>query len=113
MRKECPKATTPMGNNNNNKAKDRAFVLNIDEARKDPDVVSGTFLVNSTYASVLFYSRANKSFVSTAFKKHLGREAQTLSSLYSVELVDGKETKITETTKGCTINLDGNVLPID
>jgi hypothetical protein len=108
MRKDCPKYATPTGNNNN-KAKGRAFVLNIDEARKDPVVVSGTFLVDSTYASVLFDSGENKSFVFITFKKHLSKEAQTLSSPYSVELADGKEARITEIIKGCTINLDGNV----
>jgi hypothetical protein len=38
----------------------------------------------------------NKSFVSTAFKKFLGKEAQPLSSRYVVELADGKEAGITK-----------------
>jgi hypothetical protein len=74
MRKDCPKFAPPTGNNDTNKAKGRAYVLNIDEARKDLDVVSGMFLINSTYANVLFDSGANKRFVSTAFKKCLGKD---------------------------------------
>jgi hypothetical protein len=113
MRNVCPKFVQPNGNNNTNKAKGSACVLNIDDARRDPDVVSGTFLINSTYAIVFFDSGANKSFVSTAFKKCLGKETQTSSSPYSFELADRKEARITEAIKGCTINLDKNVLPID
>jgi hypothetical protein len=74
MMKDCPKFVPPNGNNNTNKAKGRAYVLNIDDTRRGPDV-SGMFLINNTYASVLFDSGANKSFVSTVFKKCLSKEA--------------------------------------
>jgi hypothetical protein len=111
--KDCPKFAPPNGNNNINKSKGMTYVLNIDDARRDPDVVSGTFLINSTYANVLYDLGANKSFVSTAFRKYLGKEAQPLSNPYSVELIDGREVRINETIKGCTINLDGNVFPLE
>ena len=37
------------------------------EAREDPNVVTGTFLLNNHYASVLFDTGADKSFVSITF----------------------------------------------
>ena len=37
------------------------------DARKDPNVVTGTFLLNNHYASILFDTGADLSFVSTEF----------------------------------------------
>ncbi|KAJ9553882.1 LOW QUALITY PROTEIN: hypothetical protein OSB04_017927 [Centaurea solstitialis] len=49
----------------------RVFQLTAEEAREEPDVVTGTFPVNSVPALVLFDSGASKSFVSYAFCKNL------------------------------------------
>ena len=49
------------------KAKGRAFQITLEEAREDPNVVTGTFLVNSRPAHILFDSGASDSFVSYEF----------------------------------------------
>ena len=50
-----------------NPARGRAFVMGANEARQDPSVVTGTFLVSDHYASVLFDTGADRSFVSVKF----------------------------------------------
>ncbi|KAD3336539.1 hypothetical protein E3N88_32058 [Mikania micrantha] len=70
FRKDCPKLRNQGGNN----ARGRAFVLGAGEARKDPNLVTGTFLVNNHYASILFDTGADKSFVSTDLSSTLGMD---------------------------------------
>ncbi|GKB01013.1 putative reverse transcriptase domain-containing protein, partial [Tanacetum coccineum] len=55
--------------NNENQATGRAFNVNVNavEALQDPKVVTGTFSLNGHFATVLFDSGANFSFISTEF----------------------------------------------
>ena len=48
-------------------ARGRSFQMTKNEAEASPDVVTGTFLLNSIHAKVLFDSGANFSFVSPMF----------------------------------------------
>jgi hypothetical protein len=112
LRPNCPKLKTNKPGETN-KAKGRVYVMNAEEARKDPNVVTGTFLVNDIYANVLFDSGANRSFVSTAFRPLLNKETQRLSDVFIVELANGREIEIFEVIKGCKINIDGNELPLE
>ncbi|GJU90361.1 hypothetical protein Tco_1302784 [Tanacetum coccineum] len=57
---------------------------------KDNNVVNGTFLINNVYASVLFDTGTDRSFVSYAFSKYIDIHPTTLDTNYSVELADGK-----------------------
>nr|GEY39874.1 reverse transcriptase domain-containing protein [Tanacetum cinerariifolium] len=61
---------------------------------QDPKVVTGTFLLNNRYATALFDSRANKSFVSTNFSTLIDIELVELDTSYEVELADGKVVKL-------------------
>src|SRR5919199_961675 len=56
----CPKPKQQKGT-----APSRVHALTVTEARNDPNVVTGTFLLNDIYASVLFDTGAVDSFVST------------------------------------------------
>nr|GEY56252.1 reverse transcriptase domain-containing protein [Tanacetum cinerariifolium] len=56
----------------------RAFLLGSKEARQDPNIVTGTFTLNDHYATTLFDSGANYSFVSTTFIPLLGIEPSDL-----------------------------------
>ncbi|GJW90902.1 hypothetical protein Tco_0168455 [Tanacetum coccineum] len=56
----------------------------------DSNVVTGTFLLNNCYASMLFDSGANRSFVSTTFSALLDVTPTTLDTSYVVELADGR-----------------------
>nr|GEV49693.1 reverse transcriptase domain-containing protein [Tanacetum cinerariifolium] len=53
--------------NNGNLTHRRAFVIRAEEARQDPNIVRGTFTLNNPYATTLFNSGADYSFVSTTF----------------------------------------------
>nr|GFB60440.1 hypothetical protein [Tanacetum cinerariifolium] len=82
LRNACPKlnrAPTQGGNYQNpvlaiegnrnqggteNQARGRAFVMGAAEAQQDPNIVTGTFSVNDHFATVLFDSGANYSFIS-------------------------------------------------
>ncbi|GJR96706.1 putative reverse transcriptase domain-containing protein [Tanacetum coccineum] len=54
---KCPKA----GNQQNDGARGRAYVV-IENPQQNPNVVTGTFLLNDHYACILFDSGAEKSF---------------------------------------------------
>ncbi|GJU44151.1 putative reverse transcriptase domain-containing protein [Tanacetum coccineum] len=55
---KCPKA----GNQQNDGARGRAYVV-VENPQQNPNVVTGTFLLNDHYACILFDSGAEKSFI--------------------------------------------------
>ncbi|GKE37733.1 putative reverse transcriptase domain-containing protein [Tanacetum coccineum] len=61
-------------------------------ASRNPDanVVTGTFLLNNHYASILFDTGADRSFISTAFSSLINIAPTPLENCYDVELADGK-----------------------
>ncbi|GJS57630.1 putative reverse transcriptase domain-containing protein [Tanacetum coccineum] len=64
------------------------------DAQQDLKVVTGTFLVNNRYATALFDSGADKSFVSTNFSTLIDIKPVELDTSYEVELADGKVVKL-------------------
>nr|GEY73472.1 putative reverse transcriptase domain-containing protein [Tanacetum cinerariifolium] len=56
----------------------------------DYNVVTGTFLLNNRYASIIFDTGADRSFISTAFSSLNDIVPTPLGNSYDVELVDGK-----------------------
>ncbi|KAI3774926.1 hypothetical protein L1987_49489 [Smallanthus sonchifolius] len=69
FRDQCPRLT----NARQGGARGCAFNINANEAQANNDVVNGTFLVNSQYASILFDIDADKSFVSLKFEPLLAK----------------------------------------
>nr|GFC07067.1 reverse transcriptase domain-containing protein [Tanacetum cinerariifolium] len=57
--------------------------------QQNPNVVTGTFLLNDHYACILFDSGAEKSFVSSAFTPFVDIATTSLNTSYEVELADG------------------------
>nr|GEV01637.1 hypothetical protein [Tanacetum cinerariifolium] len=53
------------------------------------NVVTGTFLLNNRYASVLFNSGSDRSFVETRFSSMLNIDQVKIGASYEVELADG------------------------
>ncbi|GJT91273.1 putative reverse transcriptase domain-containing protein [Tanacetum coccineum] len=53
--------------NSGNQAHGGAFTIGAEEARQDPNIVTGTFTLNNHYATTLFDSDADYSYVSTTF----------------------------------------------
>ncbi|GJY95341.1 putative reverse transcriptase domain-containing protein, partial [Tanacetum coccineum] len=54
----------------------------------DSNIVTGTFLLNNRYASILFDTGADRTFVSTAFSSQMDIMPSTLDHYYDVELAD-------------------------
>ncbi|GJZ73865.1 reverse transcriptase domain-containing protein [Tanacetum coccineum] len=91
----------------------RVYSLCAEAAVKDNNVVNGTFLINNVYASLLFDTGADRSFVSYAFSKYIDIHPTTLDTNYSVELADGKSLTTTTILRGCTLNLQNHLFKID
>ncbi|KAJ0513979.1 putative nucleotidyltransferase, Ribonuclease H [Helianthus annuus] len=96
-----------------NQARGRVFNMEAREARQDPNVVTGTFPVNQRYASVLFDTGADYSFVSLEFKNMLGLAASKLDIPYSIELANGKLVEANEVIRGCVIELGEREFALD
>ncbi|GJW81096.1 putative reverse transcriptase domain-containing protein [Tanacetum coccineum] len=78
-----------------------------------PNVVTGTFLLNNRYASVLFDSGSDKSFVDTRFSFMLNIDPVKIGASYEVELADGRVVSTNTVLKGCTLNLVNHIFEID
>ncbi|GKD56988.1 putative reverse transcriptase domain-containing protein, partial [Tanacetum coccineum] len=79
----------------------------------DANVVTGTFLLNNHYASILFDTGADRSFISTAFSSLINIAPTSLENCYDVELADGKLVEIDTIIRGCTLNFLGHPFNID
>ncbi|GKC74636.1 putative reverse transcriptase domain-containing protein [Tanacetum coccineum] len=95
------------------RAPGRVYSLCAEAAVKDNNVVNGTFLINNVYASVLFDTGADRSFVSYAFSKYIDVTPTTLDTNYDVELADGKSLTTNTILRGCTLNLQNHLFEID
>ncbi|GJT72822.1 putative reverse transcriptase domain-containing protein [Tanacetum coccineum] len=99
--------------NQGNQTRGRAFMLLEEEARQDPNIVTGTFTLNNHFATTLFDSGANYSFVSTTFIPLLGIEPSELGFRYKIEIASGQLVEIDKVIKGCTLEIKGHVFDID
>ncbi|GKG35700.1 putative reverse transcriptase domain-containing protein, partial [Tanacetum coccineum] len=100
FRRYCPKLNNNYNNNNNNNNRGNQVgtrnaqpkVYDVGNAGKNPDanVVTGTFLLNNRYASSLFDTGADRSFVSTAFSSQIDIAPTVVDHDYAVELADGR-----------------------
>ncbi|GJV15100.1 reverse transcriptase domain-containing protein, partial [Tanacetum coccineum] len=86
----------------NGEACGRAYALGGGEPNPDSNVVTGTFLLNNRYASILFDIGADRSFVSTTFSSLFDIAPSTLDNSYDVELADGRITRANTIIQGCT-----------
>ncbi|GJT69008.1 putative reverse transcriptase domain-containing protein [Tanacetum coccineum] len=121
FKRECPKLK-----NNNNRGNQvgggnaPAKVYAVGHAGTNPDsnVVTGTFLLNNRYASILFDTGADRSFVSTTFSSQMDITPSTLDHYYDVELADGRIIGLNTILRGCTLNLlnhpfNINLMPVE
>ncbi|GJR61607.1 putative reverse transcriptase domain-containing protein [Tanacetum coccineum] len=106
LQKKCPKLKN--GNRGNQRGNDNApakvYVVGNTGTNPDSNVVTGTFLLNDRYASILFDTGADRSFVSTAFSSLIDVTPTTLDHFYDVELADEKIIGINTIIWGCTLN---------
>ncbi|GJY99929.1 putative reverse transcriptase domain-containing protein [Tanacetum coccineum] len=89
----------------------RAYAIKYAEPQ-GPNVVTGTFLLNNCYASVLFDSGSDRSFVDTRFSSMLNIDPVKIGASYEVELADGRVVSTNTVLKGCTLNLVNNIFEI-
>nr|GEW12637.1 putative reverse transcriptase domain-containing protein [Tanacetum cinerariifolium] len=83
--------------NQGNQDRDRAFMLGAEKARQDPNIVTGMFTLNNHFATTLFDSGAEYSFVSTTFISLLCIEPSELGFRYEIEIASGQLVKIDKT----------------
>ncbi|KAI3678392.1 hypothetical protein L6452_37682 [Arctium lappa] len=115
-RKDCPKlvsGSAPARKENPPKVPGRAFQMTAEEARASADVVSGTFLINSIPARILFDTGASFSFVSELFRQKIVMPTTSLEDALVVEIADGSQVLIHEVLKQCTLSIEGREFPID
>nr|GEY46210.1 hypothetical protein [Tanacetum cinerariifolium] len=115
FRKDCPKSK----NNNrgtqggNATAPAKVYVVGREGTNPDSNVVMGTFLLNNRYASILFDTGADKSFVSTAFSSQIAITPTTLDHHYDIELANGRIIGLNSILRGCTLNFLNHPFNID
>nr|GEY35467.1 putative reverse transcriptase domain-containing protein [Tanacetum cinerariifolium] len=123
FRKDCPKLRNQnRGNQTRNKTGNKtggnkvtakAYTIGGGGTNPDSNIVTGTFLLNNCYASMLFDSGADRSFVSTTFSALLDVAPSTLDTSYAVELVDERVLETNIVLRGCTLGLLGHPFNID
>ncbi|GJT56432.1 putative reverse transcriptase domain-containing protein [Tanacetum coccineum] len=110
----CPKSPTNANTANNQRGTRTAGNVNaptkvyaVGHAGTNPDsnVMTGTFLLNNCYASILFDTGADRSFVSTAFSPQIDITPTALDHYYDVELADGRIIGLNTILRGCTLNI--------
>nr|GEU85918.1 reverse transcriptase domain-containing protein [Tanacetum cinerariifolium] len=117
FKRDCPKLKNKDGRNVNA----QGWVYAVGNAKKkgnasrDPDsnVVTGMFLLNNHYASILFDASANRSFISFVFSSLIDIVPTPFGNSYDVELADGKIVGIDTIMKVCTLNFLNHPFNID
>ncbi|GJT12272.1 putative reverse transcriptase domain-containing protein [Tanacetum coccineum] len=117
FKRDCPKLKNKDGGNGNA----QGWVYAVGNAEKrgnapgspDANVVTGTFLLNNHYASILFDTGTDRSFISTAFSSLISVTPTPLENCYDVEIADGKLVGIDTILRGCTLNFLDHPFNID
>ncbi|GJX57485.1 putative reverse transcriptase domain-containing protein [Tanacetum coccineum] len=98
-----------------NQVRGRAYNANMNaaEAAKDSSVVTGTFSLNDHFATVLFDSGADFSFISTKFAPILNVKPSIANPGYVIEIADGKKVEVDRIIRGCKLELGSSLFTID
>nr|GEW13144.1 putative reverse transcriptase domain-containing protein [Tanacetum cinerariifolium] len=117
FKRDCPK----LKNKDGGKVNAPGWVYAVGNAEKrgnasrDPDsnVVTGTFLLNSRYVSILFDTGADRSFISIAFSSLIDIVPTPLGNSYDVQLADGKTVGVNTIIRVSTLNFLNHPFNID
>ncbi|GJV16672.1 putative reverse transcriptase domain-containing protein [Tanacetum coccineum] len=106
FKKDCPKSKN---RNQGNRAGvgnvvARAYAVGAVGTNPNANVVTGTFLLNNHYASILFDTGVDRSFVYTAFSSLIDIIPITLDYGVDVELGDSRIIRVNILIRGCTLN---------
>ncbi|GKF53408.1 putative reverse transcriptase domain-containing protein, partial [Tanacetum coccineum] len=116
FKRECLKMKNNKNRGNqvgNDRALAKVYIVGHIRTNPDSNIVMGTFLLNNRYASILFDTGADRSFVSTAFNSQMDITPSTLDNYYDVELADGRIIGLNTILRGCTLNLLNHPLNIN
>ncbi|GKD52042.1 putative reverse transcriptase domain-containing protein [Tanacetum coccineum] len=91
----------------------RAYGVGTAGTNPNSNIITGTFLLNNRYASILFDTGADRSFASTAFSSLIDIIPTTLNHGYDVELADGRIIWVNTLIWGCTLNFLNHPFNID
>ncbi|GJU48339.1 putative reverse transcriptase domain-containing protein [Tanacetum coccineum] len=114
-KKDCPKLKNMNHGNQagNGNVVARAYDVGTEGTNLNSNVITGTFLLNKRYASILFDTGTDRSFASTAFGSLFDVVPTTLDHGYDVELADGKIIEVNTLIRGCTLNFMNHPFNID
>ncbi|GJV22416.1 putative reverse transcriptase domain-containing protein [Tanacetum coccineum] len=103
------------GGNQNQRVRGKAYNanMNANEAVQDPKVVTGTFSINDHFASILFDSGADFSFISSEFANLLNMCPGIVSPGYVIEIADGKRVEVDRIFLDCKLELGNSLFSID
>ncbi|GKA32171.1 putative reverse transcriptase domain-containing protein [Tanacetum coccineum] len=115
FKKECPKLKNKNHGNQGRNGNALAKVYVVGNAGINPNfnIVTGMLLVNNRYASILFDTGSDRSFVSTAYSSLIDITLTTLDHYYNVELASGKIIRINTIIRGCTLNFLNHLFNVD
>lgn len=125
LRNACPKLNRGPGNNGQSQARQNfqgnqggrprgvAFVIGAEEARQNPEVITGTFLLHNHFACVIFDAGADRNFVSLAFRPLIDLKSRKIRNTFAIELAYRHEIRSNEIISGCTLNIDDKLFSID
>ncbi|GKG00344.1 putative reverse transcriptase domain-containing protein, partial [Tanacetum coccineum] len=85
FKREGPKLKNNKNRTNqvgNDRVLARVYIVGHAGTNPDSNIVTGTFLLNNRYASILFDTSADRSFVSTAFSSQMDITPSTLDHYY-------------------------------
>ncbi|GJZ45383.1 putative reverse transcriptase domain-containing protein [Tanacetum coccineum] len=116
FKRECPK----LKNNNNRgnqvgggNAPAKVYMVGHAGTNPDSNVMTGMFLLNNHYASVLFDTGVDRSFVSTTFSSQIDITPTALDHYYDVKLADGRIIGLNTILRGCTLYILNHPFNID
>nr|GEW85524.1 putative reverse transcriptase domain-containing protein [Tanacetum cinerariifolium] len=108
-----------IGNNNhgnqggNGNAPAKVYAVGHAGTNSDSNVVTDTFLLNNRYASILFDTGADGSFVSTALSSQIDITPTTLDHYYDVKLASGRIVRLNTMIWGFTLKFLNHSFNID
>ncbi|GKF70212.1 putative reverse transcriptase domain-containing protein, partial [Tanacetum coccineum] len=106
FKRECPKLKNSNKHGNQvggGNAPAKVYAVGHAGTNPDSNVVTSTFLLNNRYASVLFDTGADRSFVSIAFSSQIDFTPTVLDHYYDIELADERIIGLNTILRGCTL----------
>ncbi|GKE65212.1 putative reverse transcriptase domain-containing protein [Tanacetum coccineum] len=82
-------------------------------ALQGPNVETGTFSLNDRFATVLFDSGADYSFISTNFLPLIDMKPCVISPSYEIEIASGLKVETNKIVRGCRLQLEGHTFITD